>query len=86
MPAIDASSPAGIALPSESALTIASRAGSDSASATREKPDWTNGFCNIIRTPVRDEATIADFGKNSFQDLMKHHSSAACHAGHASMQ
>jgi hypothetical protein len=35
-----ASSPAGIALPSASALTIASRAGSPSASVIRAKPDW----------------------------------------------
>jgi hypothetical protein len=41
MPATEANSPAGIALPSASALTMASRAGSLSACVMRENPDWT---------------------------------------------
>ncbi len=40
-PAARANSPAGIALPSDNALTIASRAGSLNASAIRENPDCT---------------------------------------------
>src|SRR6266581_3649990 len=46
MPATDANSPAGIAFPSASALTIASRAGSLSACVIFENPDCTG--CRTI--------------------------------------
>src|ERR1035438_2448822 len=78
MPAAAANSPAGIALPSESALTIASRAGSLNAAVIRENPDCTDRWIRAIQTPAW---IIPGFGRSSFQNLMKHKAPGLCDAG-----
>jgi hypothetical protein len=74
MPATAASSPAGNALPSASALTIASRAGSPSASAIRENPVCTDWDDPATSASTANGNVLAVYGmsRNSFQVFLKH--------------